>query len=125
MGAVPRGVAVPRGNILVPVGVRFPTPEGASWSVPSGQERETLMPTFEPPKIAETPAGGGRLFERYKLDRGVSVLIERGVVRLARYPSLDEILAADKHYLGGYVHTITDEEADVLRDAGLGEYITP
>ena len=83
------------------------------------------MPTFMPPKVLETPAGGGRLFERYKIDRGVTVLIEKGVVRLARYPSLDEIIAADTHYLGGYEHTITDPEADVLRAAGLGDYITP
>ena len=55
----------------------------------------------------------------------MTVLIEKGVVRLARYPSLDEIIAADTHYLGGYEHTITDPEADVLRAAGLGDYITP
>ena len=83
------------------------------------------MPTFTPPKVRETPAGGGRLFERYSIHRGVSVLIEGGVVRLVRYPSLDEILAAEKHYLGGYEHTITDAEADVLTEAGLGGYITP
>lgn len=83
------------------------------------------MPTFTPPTVSETPAGGGKLFERYRLDKGISVLIENGVVRLARYPSQDEIVACDGYYLGGYVHTITDEEADVLRAAGLGEYITP
>jgi hypothetical protein len=83
------------------------------------------MPTFIPPRVPETPAGGGKLFERYHIDRGVSVLIENGTVRLTRYPSQDEIFAADTYYMGGHEHSITDDEADVLRLAGLGDYITP
>lgn len=83
------------------------------------------MPTFTPPTVSEGPAGGGPLFSRYKLDRGISVLVNAGVVRQVRYPSQDECLAADRVYLGGYSHPVTDDEAAVLTTAGLGSYITP
>ena len=83
------------------------------------------MPTFIPPTVEEGPAGGGPLFGRYKLTKGVSVLVENGgAVRLVRYPSLDEILAAEAHYLGGNEYQITAAEAAILQAGGLGDYIS-
>jgi hypothetical protein len=42
------------------------------------------------------------------------------------YGAPDEGLAtAQKVYLGGHVHTITDDEATELTAAGFGAYITP
>jgi hypothetical protein len=32
---------------------------------------------------------------------------------------------ADTYYLGGHAYTLTDEEAQVLIDAGYGDYLTP
>lgn len=46
------------------------------------------------------------------------------VVTEQRYPWQGDLDDFDFVYLGGYDHQITDAEADVLTDAGYGEFIS-
>lgn len=80
---------------------------------------------FTTPTVDETPAGGGVLFERYKLARGISVLRLNGVYSSYRYPSQEQTLLATEYYLGGTSTLITQETADALTAQGYGEYIEP
>ena len=80
---------------------------------------------FTPPTVDETPAGGGPLFERYKLTRGISVLRLNGVYSSFRYPSQVQTDQATEFYLGGTKTLITQDTADQLTAQGYGEYITP
>lgn len=82
------------------------------------------MPTFTTPTVLEGPAGGGPLFSRYRLPRGISVLVTGSVVEQTRFPSIEECQAADRVYLGGSVYEVSDSEAAVLTAGGLGSYIT-
>lgn len=78
------------------------------------------MPIFQPPTVEEGPAGGGPLFGRYKLTRGVTVLKNAGVYTEHRYPSQAQVDAADIAYIGGYRHVVSDTEATALTNAGYG-----
>ena len=49
---------------------------------------------FLPPIVVEGPAGGGRLFIRFKLFKGITVLRTNGVWSEQRYSSEDVINAA-------------------------------
>lgn len=74
---------------------------------------------FIPPSVKEAPAGGGRLFFRYGLQRGISVLVTDGVVTEVRSPTQDEVSAADAAYIGGHEYLISDADAAPLLAAGL------
>ena len=56
---------------------------------------------FTTPTISEGPAGDGRLFSRYRLTRGVTVLKIDGEYYEMRNPSSEEVKAAQAAYLGG------------------------
>jgi hypothetical protein len=57
--------------------------------------------------------------------RGVSLIVNGTSVTENRTPSQDDLADADTYYLGGHAYTLTDEEAQVLIDAGYGDYLTP
>lgn len=78
------------------------------------------MPIFLPPTVDEGPAGGGRLFSRYKIKRGESVLKNGATYTRVRTPSLDEYLLADVVYLGGHQYEVTNAEKSALIAAGIG-----
>jgi hypothetical protein len=40
-------------------------------------------------------------------------------------PSQDDLAAASYYFLGGHEYTISDEQAQVLINAGYGDYVTP
>ena len=73
----------------------------------------------------ETPAGPGPLFDRYTLNKGVSVLRINGIYSSYRYPAQTEIATATEFYLGGTVTLINRATADALTAQGYGAYITP
>lgn len=73
---------------------------------------------FTPPFIEEGVAGGGPLFSRYRSKQGITVLVTGGVATQVRFPTQEQILAADRAYLGGSVHPVTSAERDVLVAAG-------
>jgi hypothetical protein len=57
--------------------------------------------------------------------RGVSLIINGTSVTENRTPSQDDLANADAYYLGGHAYTLTDEEAQILIDAGYSDYLTP
>jgi len=77
-----------------------------------------------PPTVDEGPAGFGRLFWRYKIARGDTLLMTAGVVTRTRTPSVAEAAAADYAYLGGHVYVISPAENTLLIAAGYGGNIT-
>jgi hypothetical protein len=79
---------------------------------------------FKPPTVSEGPAGGGRLFIRYRLNRGVTVLRTQGVWSEIRYPTEDQTRAAEWVFWGGYKNPITDVQRTELIAHGYGSYIT-
>jgi hypothetical protein len=56
--------------------------------------------------------------------RGVTLLVNGTSVTENRTPSQDDLADADTYYLGGHAYTLTDEEADILIDAGYSDYLT-
>ena len=73
---------------------------------------------FTTPTISEGPAGEGRLFERFRLVRGITVLKIDGEYFEVRYPSSEEIDAADIAYIGGYSYEVEEGEKTQLEEAG-------
>jgi hypothetical protein len=56
--------------------------------------------------------------------RGVSLLVTGTVVTENMTPSQDDLAAADYYFLGGHEYTVSDTQAQVLIDAGYGDYLT-
>jgi hypothetical protein len=73
---------------------------------------------FKTPTVSEGPLGEGRLFSRYRLVKGVSVLKMDGEYFEVRYASEEEVKAADKFYLGGITYEVDAEEKADLEAAG-------
>jgi hypothetical protein len=73
---------------------------------------------FTTPTVSEGPAGEGRLFSRYRLVRGITVLKIDGEYFETRYPSAEEVADADIAYIGGYSYEVSTEEKASLEAAG-------
>lgn len=69
------------------------------------------------------PAGGGRLFIRYRLTRGVSLMRNNGVWSTTTFPTEDVIAAADIFYLGGREYVIDLATYNELIAQGFGAYV--
>lgn len=85
------------------------------------------MPTFTPPTVDEAPAGTGRLFSRYKLTRGISVVKVNGHFVEKRYPSLldlEGLTDGTDYFLGGHIYTISAGVAAGLITDGFSAYVT-
>jgi len=78
--------------------------------------------TFLPPTVDEGFTGVQRLFQFYKLTRGISIVLNptTGTYQQIRYP-LDESLADyPQVYRGGYRYTVDDATKAALIAAGVG-----
>lgn len=73
---------------------------------------------FTTPTVSEGPLGQGRLFSRFRLVRGITVLKTDGEYVEVRYPSSEEVAAADIAYIGGYSYEVSAGEAADLTAAG-------
>lgn len=73
---------------------------------------------FTTPTISEGPAGEGRLFSRYRLVRGVSVLKIDGQYYETRNPSSEDVRDAQAAYIGGYSYEVSAGERAALQAAG-------
>lgn len=73
---------------------------------------------FTTPTISEGPAGEGRLFSRYRLVRGITVLKVDGIYYEMRWPSSEEVEAAEVAYIGGYSYEVDATEKASLEAAG-------
>ena len=80
--------------------------------------------TFAPPHVKEGPAGFGRLFWRYGIDRGDSLLVYGTTVVRTRTPAVQDTISADYCYLGGGIYPITPAEVTILSNAGYASGIT-
>lgn len=83
---------------------------------------------FIPPTVFETPIAWDRLFIRYGIHRGVSVLMTDGIYSSYRFPAQTDIAASSEHYLGGHAYVIDEATKNRLTDASIGgvygDYIT-
>lgn len=77
--------------------------------------------TFTTPTVDEGPAAWSNpLFLRVKLTRGITVLNNGGTYTAVRYPTQDELAAADAAYMGGHEHTVDDDVKAALIAADIG-----
>ena len=57
--------------------------------------------------------------------RGQTLIVNGTTVTITLTPSQDELAAASYYFLGGHEYEISDYQAQVLIDAGYGDYVTP
>ncbi len=78
--------------------------------------------TFEPPTVLEGPIGGNaRLWEFYRQDRGITiVLLPSGTYRQIRYPEDGTLDTYVQVYRGGYKYTVDDTTKAALIAGGVG-----
>ena len=79
---------------------------------------------FTPPAVEEAPAGFTRLFWRFRIPRGDTILVYGTAIVRERTPGVDETQAADYCYLGGHRYVLSQNEYTILTNAGYGSYIT-
>ena len=70
---------------------------------------------FTTPTVSEGPAGEGRLFGRYRLVRGITVLKIDGVYYELRYPSSEEVASAQAAYIGGVIKSGTVSQKPIAQ----------
>lgn len=76
---------------------------------------------FKTPTVEEGPAGMHRLFEFYKLDRGVSIVMDTdGTFAQIRYPLDSDLPNFPIVYRGGYNYTVDDAAKAALIAGGVG-----
>jgi hypothetical protein len=75
---------------------------------------------FVPPSVYETPIAWDRLFIRYGIHRGVTVLMIDGMYSSYRFPGQTEVAAAAEVYLGGHEYIIDEKTKDRLTNASIG-----
>lgn len=73
---------------------------------------------FTTPTVSEGPLGEGRLFSRYRLVRGITVLKIDDEYYEVRNPSSEEVEEADEAYIGGYSYEVDEAEKTSLEAAG-------
>jgi len=78
--------------------------------------------TFNPPTVLEGPIGGNaRLWEFYRQDRGVTIVMQlNGTYRQIRYPEDGTLDTYPQVYRGGYNYTVDDTTKAALIAGGVG-----
>jgi len=71
-----------------------------------------------PTILEEMESDGHPLFSKIKIPKGITVLKEGSVYIQVRYPSAEEVAAADIAYIGGYSYEVTLAEKTALEAAG-------
>lgn len=75
---------------------------------------------FKTPIVREGPAGGGRLFSFYKLNRGISIVKSGATYSQARYLVDEDLADYDVVYRGGYEYVVDDAVKAELIAGGVG-----
>jgi hypothetical protein len=57
--------------------------------------------------------------------RGQTLIVNGTTVTITLTPSQDDLAAASYYFLGGHEYEISDTQAQVLIDAGYGDWVTP
>lgn len=71
-----------------------------------------------PTILEEMESDGHPLFSRIKIPKGITVLKIDGDYFEVRYPSAEEVAAADIAYIGGYSYEVDATEKAALEAAG-------
>ena len=75
---------------------------------------------FETPIVREGPAGGHRLFQFYKLNRGISIVKDAGEYIQVRYLTDEDLRSYQEVYLGGNKHIVSETTKAALIAGGVG-----
>lgn len=75
--------------------------------------------TFTTPIVEEGPAGGHRLFQFYRLNKGITIVKSEGEYYQTRYPVDEDLLEYEEVYRGGYEHTVDDATKAALIAGGV------
>jgi hypothetical protein len=76
---------------------------------------------FKTPTVEEGPAGGARLFQFYRLDRGITIVLDdSGQYQQIRYPQDDQLSEYPQIYRGGYNHVVDDATKAALIAGNVG-----
>jgi len=59
------------------------------------------------------------------IPRGVTLLVNGTTVTATRFPYQDDIADADAVYMGGHNYEVDDQAAQILINAGYGDYLEP
>lgn len=79
------------------------------------------MPTFTPPTVKQS-VGGDRLFSRYGVEVGQSVVKRGGTYHITPYPWLGEIADLEEgvdYFLGGRMYVVSSEIIAALSADGI------
>jgi len=57
--------------------------------------------------------------------RGQTLIVNGTTVTATLTPSQDDLAAASYYFLGGHEYTLSNTQAQVLINAGYGDYVTP
>lgn len=80
---------------------------------------------FKTPTVLEGPIGEDhRLWQFYKLDRGVTIIKANNGYAQVRFPTQDLLDSVEAYYLGGHEYEVSNTEAASLTAAGYGSYLT-
>lgn len=80
------------------------------------------MPAFTPPTVGQPLDPLDRLFCRYSLRVGQSVLLRDGTYEVTPYPwigELEDLVEGEEYFLGGRTYEVTDAIADALEADGF------
>lgn len=75
---------------------------------------------FRTPKVKERPAGVGRLFSFYGLDKGITIVKSGGVYSQTRYLLDSDLATYQEVYLGGRDHIVDDATRSALIAGSVG-----
>ncbi len=75
---------------------------------------------FTTPVVEEGPIGKHRLFQFYKLNKGVSIAKSGGTYSQVRYPVDEDVENYDEFYRGGYTHTVDEATRAALIAGDVG-----
>lgn len=77
------------------------------------------MYIFTTPVVKEGPSGGHRLFEFYKIDRGITIVRQDGIYYQARYLVDGDLADFQEVYLGGRNHVVNEATKAALIAADI------
>lgn len=101
---------------------RLVTPwENQTWLADNGWEYSRLAGR----RLAGGTSTGSIPVSITDVPRGVTLLVTGSVVTATLVPYQDDMSAADAVYLGGHEYVLDEVDAQVLIDAGYGDYLTP
>jgi hypothetical protein len=76
---------------------------------------------FKTPTTMEGPAGQHRLFEFFRLDRGLTIVMQpSGTYKQIRYPLDEDLTQYPQVYRGGYNYTVDDTIKSALIAGNVG-----